>query len=241
MDTTPHPKPTPVHVFVLLDRSGSMEAIRSDVIGGFNQFLAKTQADGVQTDDGRPLGKARLTLVQFDTQDPHEVVFAGRDVAKVPPLTEATFVPRAATPLYDATGCFIARIDRRVAKRKAAGKRPEKIVVVTITDGQENSSVRWSRSMILDLIEARRAAGWTFVYLSADPSAYADATVIGYDPRSVQQWAPDETGAQLAFTSLGSGLAALRYALADHRDVDPGDFFAGDKPAEADRRRRYGT
>ena len=29
----------PVHVSFLLDRSGSIRAIRDDVIGGFNQFL----------------------------------------------------------------------------------------------------------------------------------------------------------------------------------------------------------
>jgi hypothetical protein len=42
-------------VTVILDRSGSMEAIASDVIGGFNRFLKDQQ--------GEP-GECRLSLVQ---------------------------------------------------------------------------------------------------------------------------------------------------------------------------------
>ena len=54
--TSPDPRP---HFYVLLDRSGSMESMRGDVIGGFNNLLADQQADGPD---------ARLTLVQFDSQ-----------------------------------------------------------------------------------------------------------------------------------------------------------------------------
>ncbi len=53
------------HITVILDRTGSMQSIRDDVIGGFNAFLQEQQA--------LP-GKATLTLVQFDSQDPYEVL-----------------------------------------------------------------------------------------------------------------------------------------------------------------------
>ena len=46
------------HISVILDRTGSMESIRDDTIGGFNTFL---QEQKVQP------GSATLTLVQFDT------------------------------------------------------------------------------------------------------------------------------------------------------------------------------
>ena len=35
--------PNKTHLSILLDRSGSMEAIRDDVIGGYNTFLAAQQ------------------------------------------------------------------------------------------------------------------------------------------------------------------------------------------------------
>ena len=55
----------PVHVSIWLDRSGSMGSIADDTVGGFNSFLAKQRAEE---------GEARASLVQFDSQDPFEVL-----------------------------------------------------------------------------------------------------------------------------------------------------------------------
>jgi hypothetical protein len=52
------------HITVILDRTGSMESIRDDTIGGFNTFLKKQKTEP---------GTATLTLVQFDSQDPYEI------------------------------------------------------------------------------------------------------------------------------------------------------------------------
>jgi len=66
-----------------------MESIRDDTIGGFNAFLneQKQQPD-----------KATLTLVQFDSQDPYEVIHQVKTIKEVPELTKDTYVPRA--PLH---------------------------------------------------------------------------------------------------------------------------------------------
>lgn len=234
--STPDPAATtPAHAFVLLDRSGSMESVRSDVVGGFNSFLAATRAQD---------GEARLTLVQFDTVDPAEVVLSDVLVGDVPPLTEATFVPRGATPLLDATGLFIARIEERMAERAAAGLPAEDVTVVTITDGEENSSCELKLADVVATVDRLRKAGWTFVFLSADIGAYDEAGRFGYDPGNVQMWAPDAAGAGLAFDSLGRSWNSRRARLAAAAEgkalCETDDFFEGDKPAEADRRRRHG-
>ena len=78
------------HIAVILDRTGSMETIRDDTIGGFNVFLQEQKS---QT------GMASLTLVQFDTQDPYEVIHQWKPVNEVPELTRSSYVPRASTPL----------------------------------------------------------------------------------------------------------------------------------------------
>ena len=53
------------HITIILDRTGSMETIRDDTIGGFNAFLAAQKAEP---------SEATLTLVQFDSQGPYEVI-----------------------------------------------------------------------------------------------------------------------------------------------------------------------
>lgn len=50
-----------LHIYFLLDRSGSMEPMADDVVGGFNGFVAAQQAEGRD---------AVMTLVQFDSQAP---------------------------------------------------------------------------------------------------------------------------------------------------------------------------
>ena len=120
------------------------------------------------------------------------------------------------------------------------GKRAEAVTFLTITDGEENQSREYAKRDILRLVKEKEAAGWTFAFLGAGVDAYADAGAIGYDPRSVQTWAPDGAGAQMAFTSLSDAMLTRRGKLRRGEQVVAEDFFEGSKAAEADRRRRHG-
>ena len=221
--------PPRTHFFVLLDRSGSMASMVNDVIGGFNHLLAEQQAAG---DD------ARMTLVQFDSEDPQEVLTDALRIWRVRPLTPRTFVPRGGTPLLDATGRLITRATVRAEQRKVLGKRPEVVTFVTITDGEENQSREFSRADVLRLVKEREAAGWSFVFLGAGLDAYAEAGAIGYDARSVQAWMPDGAGASHAFRSTSAAMLRRREAVRQNAPYVAADFFEGDKPAEEDRNRR---
>jgi Mg-chelatase subunit ChlD len=154
------------HILTLLDRCGSMRTIADDVIGGFNTFLAAQQADG---------NDARITLVQFDSQDPQEVLLAGVPIAAADPLSPEQFQPRGGTPLLDATGRLIERARLEADLRGANGLPKEDIVIVSITDGQENQSREYTVERIRQLIAGCEADGWTFVFLSASIKAYHEA------------------------------------------------------------------
>ena len=133
------------HISVILDRTGSMQEIREDVIGGFNAFLAEQQA---------AREPATFTLVQFDSQDPFEVLHANVNVDAVRPLTLEQYVPRASTPLYDAIGRGILDLEASLATR-ADTERPSKVIFVVVTDGQENASRDFNRERVSRLIEAK--------------------------------------------------------------------------------------
>lgn len=218
-----------VHLYVLIDRSGSMASMASDVIGGFNRLLADQAADGPD---------ARMTLVQFDSWDPHEVIADAVPIAEIIPLSPATFQPRGGTPLLDATGLILGQAVTRAATLAAAGQPAEEIVVVTITDGHENQSREFGLDTIRNLVAGHRRAGWRFVFLGAGLDAYADARRFGYDDGSIQAFVPDADGARLAFRSLSSSTTKMRGDLRAGRRSARGDYFGADKPAEADRRRR---
>jgi Mg-chelatase subunit ChlD len=212
-----------VHFYILLDRSGSMESMRSDVVGGYNNFIAEQR--GLH-------GRARVTLVQFDSQDPQEVLLDAVRIERAPDLAAATFVPRGGTPLLDATAMLVESVRGRLAVRKTLGRVEEEIVFVTVTDGEENQSVRSSLEDVRNLVDAGRKDGWNFVYLGAGLDAYGDATRLGYDAASVQKWSPDGEGAGKMWGSLSRAAGQLRVDVAAGNSFDKAAYFRGVKEAE---------
>ncbi len=187
------------HITVILDRTGSMQSIRDDVIGGFNAFLQEQQA--------LP-GKATLTLVQFDSQDPYEVLCRFLPIGEARPLTDATYIPRANTPLLDALGQGIH--DLALALADMAEGRPDKVVFVAITDGQENASREYTREQIVALIEEKQAAGWEFAFLSADLEAIGEAMRVGFAAHHTLAFDKDAAGTRNAWRATSKNIAELR-------------------------------
>lgn len=212
-----------VHIYFLLDVSGSMQSIASDVIGGFNAFrseqLATCREAGIE---------ALLTLVQFDSNNPHDVVAAAQSMEDVAELSAATYRPRGGTPLYDAIGALVADASIRAEQ----SDRPEEIMFVIFTDGQENESREYNRASVFQLIAQREARGWTFVFLGANQDSYLEGAGIGINARSTQNFAASPQGTEAAFTSLSRGMSKeiRKVARREVRHVD--DFFEGDKGAE---------
>ena len=81
--------------------------------------------------------------------------------------------------------------------------------------------------------------GWSFVFLGAGLDAYTEAGGMGYDPRSVQAYAPDGTGARLAFATVSAAMVDKRGKVRRGEQYDRQDFFEGSKAAEDDRNRRH--
>ncbi len=191
------------HIAVLLDRTGSMEVIRDDTVGGFNAFLAQQQAAP---------GKATLTLVQFDSQDPYEVLQRFAPLAQVPPLTADSYVPRAATPLLDAMGRAIIDLGRHLDALPVA-VRPARVIMVVITDGHENAFVEFRKAQVAQLVAEGQSAGWEFVFLGADLAGIADAHAVGVRDVNTLAFRRDAGGASAAYESLSDNLTARRSGL----------------------------
>ena len=211
------------HIYILIDRSGSMESIANDVIGGFNTTISDQQANGPD---------AKLTVIQFDSQDPAAVMCAGIPILEMNRLDRSTYQPRGGTPLLDATGLLIGRIRVEQAARVANGLAEEDVVFITITDGQENQSREYNLSQITQLINECKAAGWTFVYMSADLNAYADAEAMGYDRGSTQHFAATADGAGKVFTSMSRNMSNMRDKKRRMEEFDSREFFETGKDAE---------
>lgn len=200
-----------VHISVLLDRSGSMESIRDDTIGGFNAFLEQQK---------RESGHATMTVVQFDTQDAYEVLNRFVPIELVDPLSRASFVPRATTPLFDALGRAINDVNQTLDALKDEN-RPRNVIMVVVTDGRENSSREFSKRDVERMIQDKTASGWQFVYLSADLTSFSDARELGFSANSSMAFAKSAKGTARAWDSLSTTLS--RFRNADARAVEFSD------------------
>ena len=186
-------------IICIIDRSGSMESIRSDAIGGFNRFLADQQ---------EPKDPARLTMVLFDDQ--YEVVHNGTDIHTIPPLTTKTFVPRGMTALLDAVGRTLNTVSARLAEIPVQ-ERPEKIIVAILTDGQENASREFSLPVIREMISHYTTdLKWDFIYLAATQDAFLDAEKIGISADYAIQFSADKTGIHHSYSDISKAVVMKR-------------------------------
>ncbi|MBD3216419.1 MAG: VWA domain-containing protein [Candidatus Lokiarchaeota archaeon] len=190
--------PHSVEIVVVADRSGSMETMRDDAIGGFNAFLESQK---------KLSGKAVMTYVQFDHQ--YNLCFTGKLLKDVDPLDRTTFVPRGQTALIDAVGRTINEVEERIAKADPADK-PDAVVIVVLTDGKDNASVEFKLSRVKQLIEKKTKDGWDFTFLSADMDAVSTGQSLGFARQNVALYCESGQGTQSAFHSFSSRVADVR-------------------------------
>lgn len=182
----------------ILDRSGSMDPLAEDTIGGYNSLLKKQK---------ELPGKAMVTTVLFDDQ--YEVLHNGEDLNKVEPLTSATYYARGCTALLDAVGRTLMDVDAKY-KGLADFMKPSKTMVVIITDGMENSSREYTYEKVKKMISARREIGWEFVFLGANIDAEAVAENIGIDRNRAARYSANGKAVRRSYEVVEDMAAQVR-------------------------------
>lgn len=187
------------HISVVLDRSGSMNSIKNDMIGGFNKFL---------TDQKAVEGKATFSLVRFD--DVIETVINFVNLQEAKPIDSTILDPRGSTALLDAIGQTIDELGSKLAKL-SEDEKPSKVIVMIITDGQENSSYKFSNLQIAEKIKHQTEVyQWQFIFLGANQDAIATAKSIGIAASSSITYAADSEGTKDALEGTSNLLRSYR-------------------------------
>jgi len=150
---------TKIYNVIIMDRSGSMWDIQRPAIQGFNEVLGGVKAAAEKYADTQ---EQKLSLVIFDSESIDDIYW-NADPTKAEILTDKTFVPRGCTPLYDAVGRTLTRLEAELKD-----DTNHSVIVTVITDGYENSSTEYSRLAIKALVEHLKAQGWSFAYMGTD-------------------------------------------------------------------------
>jgi len=190
---------TPLHVSVLIDRSGSMSPLREQVLEGVNNLFDEQRAASTGATAASAL---RVTLVQFNTKAPFDVSIDAVPIAEVVDLEWDDFKPRGGTPLLDAVGRLIERLDER--------PDDEDQLVAIVTDGHENASTDYTLAHIHKLIEARTEAGWTFLFLGANQDSFRAAGNMGVRRGNTRNFSSSGRGTARAFSEINSTVSAQR-------------------------------
>ncbi len=186
-------------VHVVLDRSGSMQSIKSDTIGAFNSYVETLAKDAPES---------KLSLTIFDSQSV-DTIISDTKIGDVKPLDADTYVPRASTPLYDAIG--------KVTILLAAAKGKNKALVI-LTDGHENASSEYTRDAVKKLLDEKQEKdNWLVLYLGANQDAFSIGAGIGVQSGTAMNFAASSSGIQ--GTMAAASAATMRYATTSLRSA----------------------
>ncbi len=193
----------------ILDRSGSMNGLEKDTIGGYNSMIAKQQKEE---------GEAYVSTVLFD--DSTEVISDRVPIGEVKPMTDKEYYVRGCTALLDAVGGAIKHIGN-IHKYARKEDVPAKTLFVITTDGLENASRKYSFDDVKKMIERQQEKyNWEFIFLGANIDAIKVAGSMGICRDSAANYKCDEAGTALNFQVLEEAVTKVRMCA-------PGKALAG--------------
>ena len=184
-------------IVCVIDRSGSMEYVVSDAIGGFNNFISEQQAIP---------GEAKLTLVLFDDQ--YEVVHDRIDLQSVPKLTSSLYFARGMTAMFDAIGKAIDNIGIQLTNDP---EPVDKVIFVILTDGVENASLEYTKEKIAEMIKHQETVySWEFIFLAANQDAFAVGAGLNIKGSNTMNYVGTADGTRAAYSSVSNMTSSHR-------------------------------
>ena len=183
----------------ILDRSGSMQGLEGDTIGGFNAMLEKQKAQA---------GEAFVSTVLFD--DESSVLHDRVDIQKVAPMTHRDYFVGGCTALLDAVGeaiCHIANVHKYAREEDV----PEKTVFVITTDGMENASRKYTYEKVKKMISLQQEKyGWEFLFLGANIDAAREAARFGIREDRAANYHADSKGTAVIYEAMSDAVGCVR-------------------------------
>ena len=186
-------------IVFILDRSGSMGGLEADTIGGYNSLIEKQKKEE---------GEAYISTVLFD--DACEVLHDRVGLDQIKPMTDNEYYVRGCTALLDAIGGAIHHIGN-VHKYARDEDRPEKTLFIITTDGQENTSRRYTYEKVKRMVERQREKfGWEFLFLGANIDAIAEADRFGIKADRAVNYHCDHEGTAVNYRVLSKTVSRVR-------------------------------
>ena len=141
---------------IIVDESGSMCVIERQALAGMNETIDTVKKMQKMHKDM----EQRISLLTFDSG--HKTFkYDNVKAESVHRLGSKDYNPCGGTPLYDAIGTAISKLNAQTTER-------DNVLVTIITDGEENCSQEYNLKMVKTLIDKMKKQGWTFTLIGTD-------------------------------------------------------------------------
>jgi len=208
------------HIVLLLDRSGSMSSIKKDMDGGIKTFLAEQKLES---------GDCTITAAQFDTD--YEILHNMKPIADVDKIE---IKPRGGTALIDSMVRLINEVGNDLSSLDEEAQ-PERVLFVTITDGEENCSREFTNKDLSELIaQQEKDFSWNFTYIGANQDAFQSASKFGGRMDNSLNYEASSRGVDKMFSKLSSATSRYRSASSESVVGEAGAAFAYTEEEQAD-------
>ncbi len=201
-----------VYNLVIVDESGSMSIIRNEALAGLNETIETCQ----KMQELHPEMGQRITLISFDSNH-FKVHLDNEPAGKARKLTTEDYRPSAATPLYDAIG-------KGIAKLNAQTGTGDNVLVTIITDGEENCSQEYNLKLVKNLIEKQKELGWTFTLIGTD-NLDVEGMAGSLSIDNHMAFTEDEASTKVMFAKERKARARYYAKMACGMMMEKGDYF----------------
>lgn len=182
----------------IIDKSGSMAGLENDTIGGYNRLLKEQK---------KLKGECIVTTIFFNTRI--ELIHDRTLLTDIATLKREEYRPGGGTALLDALGYGINKTAVMLSGTKKS-ERPQNIIVVIITDGEENSSREYSQQKINSLVKSREKEGWIFQFLGANIDTFATADSLGINRKFSHSFEASEEGVNVMYSKVSNMVSSAR-------------------------------
>lgn len=152
---------TKVFNLIILDESGSMGCVWNQTISNCNETIESIR--GIQRRYGDTQDHLLSIYAFQDGGKPSRYLLRNEPVAQARKITRKDYEPCGCTPLFDAVGLTLTDLEA------IAETHDDAMASVTIiTDGEENSSSRYSGADVAKLVSRLTEKGWNFNIIGAN-------------------------------------------------------------------------
>lgn len=202
---------TKVFNLIILDESGSMDCVWAQTISNCNETLQtifSAQKEFYATQDHF------ISIYTFQDAGPlkSRYLLRNRPIAEARMLTAKDYRPNGCTPLYDAVGETLTDLEA------VAETHDDAVASVTIiTDGEENSSRRYSGSDVVKIISRLKEKGWNFNIIGANIDVESLAKDLHID--NTLKWEQTQEGTSSMGKKLNESQRSYYRAMAEEEQM----------------------